>query len=92
MTAFVEENLTFTMTATAGPVAGLDAMQYLDGGPCEQTLRAGDVTTWQAGDSADEDQWQLLRAPPLGPASSAPFATCEAPRRGERRRQPVRLQ
>ena len=58
--SFLEENLTFTMTATAGSVAELDAMQYLDGGPCEQTLRSGDVTAWHAGDSADEDQWQLF--------------------------------
>lgn len=58
--SFIEENLTFTMTATAVPVAELDAMQYLDGGPCERTLRSGDVTTWRAGDSADEDQWQLF--------------------------------
>jgi hypothetical protein len=58
--SFVEENLTFTMTATAGPVAELDAMQYLDGGPCEETLRTGEATNWRAGNPADEDQWQIF--------------------------------
>ena len=58
--SFVEENLTFTMTATAGPVAELDAMQALDGGPCAQALRTGEVSDWHAGDPDDEERWQMF--------------------------------
>ena len=58
--SLVSENLTFTMTATTGPVAELDAMQYIDGGPCDEALRTGETHTYQAGDLVDEDKWQLF--------------------------------
>lgn len=34
----VSGDLTFTLTAPNGPVAKLDGVQYLAGGPCEDTL------------------------------------------------------
>jgi hypothetical protein len=58
--SMVEENLTFTMTATTGPVAELDGMQYLGGGPCDETLRTGVPHTYRGGDLVDEDRWQLF--------------------------------
>lgn len=58
--SFIQENLTFTMTATAGPVAELDAMQYLAGGPCDQTLRTGRSRTYLVDDPADEERWHLF--------------------------------
>jgi len=58
--SMIEENLTFTMTATTGPVAELDGMQYLAGGPCEETLRTGEPHTYRAGDVVDEGRWQLF--------------------------------
>lgn len=58
--SLISENLTFTMTATTGPVAELDAMQYLGGGPCDEALRSGEPHTFRAGDVADEERWELF--------------------------------
>ena len=58
--SFLEENLTFTMAATAGTVAELDAMQYLAGGPCDETLHSGQVNQHRADDPADEERWRLF--------------------------------
>lgn len=56
----VKGNLTFTMTATSRPVAELDGMQYLDGGPCEDTLHTGRSHTYVQRDTVDEARWQLF--------------------------------
>jgi GAF domain-containing protein len=56
----VNGNLTFTMTATHLPVAELDGVQYLDGGPCEDTLETGERHTYRQGDPVDEDRWRLF--------------------------------
>ena len=58
--SMVHESLTFTMTASTRPVAELDGMQYLAGGPCEETLQTGDVRTYHAGDVVDEERWHLF--------------------------------
>jgi GAF domain-containing protein len=58
--SIINEHLTFTLTATTGPVAELDGMQYLAGGPCEDTLHSGEVRTFHAGDVVDEEQWRLF--------------------------------
>jgi GAF domain-containing protein len=58
--SIVEENLTFTMTATTGPVAEMDGMQYLAGGPCDETLHTGLPHVYREGDADDEDRWQLF--------------------------------
>lgn len=54
----VNGNLTFTMTATSRPVAELDGVQYLAGGPCEDALRTGQRHTYSQGDTVDEGRWQ----------------------------------
>lgn len=56
----VNGNLTFTMTATNLPVAQLDGVQYLEGGPCEDTLVTGERNTYRHGDPVDEDRWRLF--------------------------------
>jgi GAF domain-containing protein len=56
----VNGNLTFTMTATDGPVAALDGVQYLAGGPCEDTLRTGEPHSYRKGDDVDENRWQMF--------------------------------
>jgi hypothetical protein len=58
--SLIADNLTFTMTATTGPVAELDAMQYLAGGPCDETLRTGVTHTYRGGDGVDEERWQIF--------------------------------
>lgn len=81
---YVEENLTFTLTATAGPVAELDAMQYLDGGPCEQAVDTGEIEAWHAGDlhqADEEERWQLFA---LATAAAGVASTLSLPiMRGE---------
>jgi GAF domain-containing protein len=58
--SLVDEDLTFTMTASAGTAAELDGVQYLAGGPCEETLRTGAPHGYRAGDVVDEERWQLF--------------------------------
>ena len=58
--SLIEEDQTFTLTATTGPVAALDGMQYLDGGPCDEAVRTGELHRYRAGDVIDEDRWQLF--------------------------------
>jgi GAF domain-containing protein len=58
--SLVNDHLTFTMTASTGPVAELDGMQYLAGGPCEETLQSGERQTYQAGNVIDEERWRLF--------------------------------
>jgi GAF domain-containing protein len=56
----INGDLTFTMTASHGPVAQLDGVQYLAGGPCEETLDSGAVHTFRRGNAIDEDRWGLF--------------------------------
>jgi GAF domain-containing protein len=62
--SMIEENLTFTMTATTGPVAQLDGMQYLAGGPCDDALRSGEPKVYRSDEAVeeavDEDRWELF--------------------------------
>jgi GAF domain-containing protein len=53
-----DDDVTFTLLATADRVRILDAVQYLDGGPCEVAAKDGREVV--IGDALDEDQWQLL--------------------------------
>jgi transcriptional regulator with GAF, ATPase, and Fis domain len=58
--SLVEENLTFTMSATAALVAELDGMQYLAGGPCEETLRTREPHIYRAEERDAEQRWQIF--------------------------------
>lgn len=49
-------NLTFTLASSASEVAGLDAVQYLVGGPCVET--AVEDVEIVVDDVLDEDRWQ----------------------------------
>jgi GAF domain-containing protein len=75
----VNGNLTFTMTATNGPVAALDGVQYLAGGPCEDTLRTGEPQSYRKGDDVDENRWQMFArataAAGVGSTLSLPILT-----------------
>ena len=57
--SLVREGMTFTYVATSDDVAGVDATQYLDGGPCVQAVRDGTPLETQI-DLLDERQWQLF--------------------------------
>ena len=56
-----EEGLTFTLQASTTGIAVLDAMQYVDGGPCvEVTEGRLDSAEVDLSDPLDEQQWQLF--------------------------------
>lgn len=58
----LEQDVTFTYLASSVPLAGLDALQYLDGGPCEEAVGTGSVVTADHADPLDEGRWQLFAA------------------------------
>jgi len=55
----VEEGLTFTLVASDATVAGLDAIQYLDGGPCVAGTQDGDTLQVTSQELMDEQRWQM---------------------------------
>lgn len=56
----VEDGITLTMVASSLDVAQIDAMQYLDGGPCVEAVDGG--LTIEVGDvePLDEERWSLF--------------------------------
>lgn len=53
----VRDDLTFTLATRSVTTAAVDAMQYLDGGPCESAVDTGDVVAVPIGDLLDEGRW-----------------------------------
>jgi GAF domain-containing protein len=53
----LRDGLTFTLTATSEDIAGLDAVQYLDGGPCIEGAHEGREV--QVDDLLDEGTWRM---------------------------------
>ncbi len=58
--ALVTDDLTFTAVATDETVAQLDAVQYLEGGPCVRAVELGRALPFRARDVLDEDTWRLF--------------------------------
>ncbi len=55
----LREGLTFTVVATDQTTAGLDALQFLQDGPCEEAVRDGTVVrTDDVEDLFDEERWR----------------------------------
>jgi GAF domain-containing protein len=55
----VRQGITLTYVATSAESARLDAVQYVDDGPCQQAARTALVVTTEHGDLLDEGRWQL---------------------------------
>ncbi|MCW2848238.1 MAG: hypothetical protein JWR90_2212 [Marmoricola sp.] len=55
----LEEGLTFTLVAETRQVAVLDAIQYIDGGPCVAATHSR-MAVEASHSSTDEDLWQLF--------------------------------
>jgi GAF domain-containing protein len=53
------DHVTFTLVATAAEIALLDAVQYLDGGPCVEGVASEDSHSFDRA-ALDERQWHLL--------------------------------
>ena len=58
--ASTDEGLTFTFVASNDLVATLDALQYLDGGPCVEAIRGARFVHVPDADALDERQWELF--------------------------------
>lgn len=56
-----EHEATFTVVASAAEIALLDAVQYLDGGPCVDAIASGQVLTTDDMDTLDPE-WTLFNA------------------------------
>lgn len=55
-----QEDLTFTLVASSLEVAELDAMQYLDGGPCVAAVEENSVHAETVPDMLDEERWHVF--------------------------------
>lgn len=55
----VAEGLTFTLASSSDEVAALDAVQYLDEGPCVQSASTRAPIDVNAGDLFDEHRWAV---------------------------------
>lgn len=55
-----EENLTFTLVATAEEIAILDGIQYAVGGPCVDSAQTSQVQEFHDADPMREERWQLF--------------------------------
>jgi GAF domain-containing protein len=57
----VKDGITFTLVASDTELAGLDAAQYLDGGPCvEVGERGSEVAEFRSDDPLSEEQWRAF--------------------------------
>lgn len=52
--------VTFTLVASNGTIAALDAVQYLDAGPCVQAAHEGKGMATTEGGLLDEHEWHAL--------------------------------
>jgi GAF domain-containing protein len=57
--ALLDHGLTLTLAATSEAVAGLDAVQYLDGGPCILGAHEGRAIGVTPDELLSEDRWQM---------------------------------
>ncbi len=60
--SLLDSELTFTLAAEGSLAATLDAVQYLDGGPCVEALHRTEPLATEAGSapSLDEERWQMF--------------------------------
>jgi GAF domain-containing protein len=58
--AVFDERLTFTLVASNSKIASLDAVQYLDGGPCVDAPHDGETVEFSS-DVLDENQWRMFQ-------------------------------
>jgi GAF domain-containing protein len=68
----IEDGVTLTLVASTDQLAALDAVQYLDGGPCVAAVDRAKPLDVNVGDLLDEDRWQLYAraSAAIGVASS----------------------
>ena len=57
--ALFEDGLTFTLAASDEEIAALDAVQYLDGGPCVGAAHDNETIQADPADLVDEERWRM---------------------------------
>jgi GAF domain-containing protein len=57
--SLIEHDVTFTLVATDAAVASLDAVQYVDGGPCIDAIQEHHAVAFGV-DPLQEDEWQIF--------------------------------
>jgi GAF domain-containing protein len=57
--ASLQDGITLTLVATSDEIAVLDAVQYLDGGPCVQAAHEDQTLDVNADDLFSEDRWMM---------------------------------
>lgn len=55
-----EHGVSFTLVATNDEIAALDGVQYLDGGPCVESVKGEQVLAYRGEDLLSEGDWQLF--------------------------------
>lgn len=55
----LQDGITLTLVASSDEVAVLDAIQYLDGGPCVQAAHENQTLDVNADDLLSEDRWMM---------------------------------
>ena len=60
LTLYDQEDLTFTLVASSLVMASIDAMQYLDGGPCVAAVQDNRSRAEDVADLLDEERWALF--------------------------------
>lgn len=58
--SYLADAMTFTLVSSGSPVAALDALQYLAGGPGVRAASEDAVREWRHGDVLDEEEWRLF--------------------------------
>src|SRR4051794_9926705 len=58
--SLVTEDLVLTYVASDVDIAALDAVQYVDDGPCQEAIRQGDIIETDTEALIDEGRWQLF--------------------------------
>ncbi|WP_170219531.1 ANTAR domain-containing protein [Nocardioides litoris] len=56
----LRDGLTFTVVATSAEIAEIDAVQYLDGGPCVTGATTATTRSTEAVDHLDEGEWRAF--------------------------------
>lgn len=56
----LDDGLTFTLAATDDEVAAMDAVQYIDGGPCVAGAHDGETIEVQMMELTDETRWRMF--------------------------------
>lgn len=73
---FVQDGVSFTWVSSDHGAATLDAVQYLEGGPCVHAVASQAIVTHSDDDPADERAWHMFA---LASARAGVFSTLSIP-------------